>query len=207
MVKQITGGFTTSGDGAKKLAESALGLSDKKTEEPTPTDEEQSMQKKIVKLLAEGKADKVIRDQVGCSDAQLQVVKMYIGDIKDKVKVEEEKVVVIEEKAEEEEKVDDTPGKVWDPFETKQEKKKKEARKVKMVPGIWDPLSDKPSLVEVPVEDVAEASVKAANVEVDPISKKEKVKKLVEAGKLSQQAIADELKISRSYVTKIKAEM
>lgn len=223
MVETITGGLSTSGgEGAKVLAGEALGLSDKKPEkEARQTDEEQSMQKKIVRLLAEGKPDKIIRDMVGCSDAQLQVVKMYIGDIKDKVRVEEEKAVVVGEKAEEEEEVDDAPKKVWDPFETKEEKKKKEARKVKLVPAIWDPLSpDKPLFIEVPDEkpapvteeekedvDVAEEAVKISKLDADPKSRKEQVKKLLEAGELSQQGIADKLKISRSYVARIKGGM
>lgn len=217
MVRTIKGGVTlSSGDGANELVGEALGISDKKPEEVKITDEEQSMQKKIVKLLADGKADRNIRDMVGCSDGQLQVIKMYLGDIKDKVKIEEEKAIVVEEKVKEEEEVDDTPKKVWDPFETGVEKKKNAVKKVKLVPAIWDPLSpDKPRFVEVPIEDepkpevVAEEAVREAKIVKESEETKPTTKELIigftQQTGMSVKDIAERVGVSESYVRKIKS--
>lgn len=222
-MKTITGGFSTAGGGGKELAGMAIGVGDKAVDsEPTLSKEEDSMQKQIVKLLAEGKADKDIRSMTGCSDGQLQVIKLYLGDIKDKVRVEEEKAIVVEEESETEEEVDEAPTKVWDPFETKEEKKKKEARKVKLVPAVWDPLSpDKPKFIEVPIEEeevpvesegdgvvdeaeVAEESVEKAKPER---TKGEIVTELLKSTKLSHNKIAEKTGASLSYIGKIKAKL
>jgi len=205
MVKTIKGGFTTSGEGATALAGEALGISNKKPEKETePTKEEESMEKKIVKLLVDNTPDQIIRDKVGCSDAQLQVIKMYLGDIKDKVKVEKEKVEVVEDKPPEEPAKEKPPEKVWDPFATGVEPKK-ETKKVKLVFTVWDPLSpDKPTQVEVPMDEAVPEEPETEEAEEETSkTKKEQIQDLLKEGKNNSE-IAKEVGVSRSYVLKIR---
>lgn len=207
MVKTLSGGFTTKDGGADELVGEALGVSKGRPEQPV-SEEKQSMQRQIVKLIADGKADREIMDMVGCSNGQVQIVKMYLGDIKDKVKVEKERIEVVEDKPPEEPEKEKPPEKVWDPFATGVEAKKEPTKKVKLVKAIWDPLSpDKPAHIEVPIEEEPKAEEIAEEAEEEAApepekSKREQIQDLLKEGK-SNSDIAKKVGVSRSYVRKI----
>lgn len=156
MAIEIKGGFTTAFGGASKMAAEALGFTAKEYE---LSDQEKVLQEKIIKLIAEGKPDRMIRDETGCTDAKLQAIRMGLGKIIPDVRISiSEKAVVTTDEGIKIVK-EEIPKEIWDPFKTAEEKKTDD-KKFKRIPTVWDPFSDKPPYVDVPIEDEIPEEIK-----------------------------------------------